>query len=114
MFHRSRPQASPIGSRRISGTPPRIVTALNRAFVGAAKDPAVSRALKELGVEILPLRPEQAANLLRDETEVNRRVIALAGKIVAAPPAEFARRLSHQARTLNAAVREAGIRPERS
>ncbi|MDO9711488.1 Bug family tripartite tricarboxylate transporter substrate binding protein [Paracraurococcus lichenis] len=62
-----------------AGTPPGIVAALNRAFVEAAEDPAVSRALKELGVEILPLRPGQVAALLRDETEVNRRVIALAG-----------------------------------
>ncbi|MDO9711490.1 tripartite tricarboxylate transporter substrate-binding protein [Paracraurococcus lichenis] len=45
---------------------------------------------------------------------VRDRLVDLGFEIVAALPAEFARRLSDQARTLNAAVREAGIRPERS
>jgi len=46
--------------------------------------------------------------------EIGGRLRDLGFDIVAAPPAEFARRLTHQADTLGQAVRDAGIRAERS
>jgi tripartite-type tricarboxylate transporter receptor subunit TctC len=66
-----------------AGTPSDVVAILNGALREIAADPQATAALRALGLDPRPLRPGAIAQLLRDEYEVNRRIIE-AAKIKAA------------------------------
>jgi tripartite-type tricarboxylate transporter receptor subunit TctC len=61
-----------------AATPRDIVATLGRTLRDIAVDPQAANALRGLGVEPQPLRPEEVARMLRAEYEVNKRVIEAA------------------------------------
>jgi len=61
-----------------AGTPHETIATLNWILSGIAVDPQASSALRGLGLEPQPLRPEEIARMLRAEYEVNKRVIEAA------------------------------------
>jgi tripartite-type tricarboxylate transporter receptor subunit TctC len=61
-----------------AGTPRDIIATLNGTLCDMTADPRSASALRGLGLEPQPLRPEEIARLLRAEFEVNKRVIEAA------------------------------------
>ena len=68
-----------IGMVAPKGTPQPIVDLLNREIGAATADPAIARALADLGAIALPGNADAFAAMLGEETERWRKVVALFG-----------------------------------
>jgi tripartite-type tricarboxylate transporter receptor subunit TctC len=62
-----------------AGTPPEIISRLNRAIVAALEDTAVRDQIRAIGAEPMPGTPEEFGRFIRSEFEKWARVVAQSG-----------------------------------
>jgi tripartite-type tricarboxylate transporter receptor subunit TctC len=62
-----------------AGTPPDVITALNKAFVTVLNDPDVIERIRQLGAEPMPMTPADYAAFIRTEIDKWSKVVAGSG-----------------------------------